>query len=176
MLRPCQLWGQVFDVHQAPTKITKRDYRRTARYDSKTQSYLKDYYIQSNICVSHKHGYCESPSFEDTKEAPKFYREAFFTIESAMNAPVLATKAVLDGLPKRSQLSVDVLGDWRKVTLIDDVFSYTTLVLDGFTLIEKPVSISDFNRIKADDYDTLEYLLGFTLDGEPTKPEQKKEG
>jgi hypothetical protein len=99
-----------------------------------------------------------------TREALEIgYMEAITTIANALNAPVLATDAVLAGLPKDAKAFVVLsTGNMCKMTWAKDCWE----IRDGDYYME--VEPEDSFRIIADKNDpkTAEYLRNnFTLDG-----------
>lgn len=101
-IRPCTLWGETFDVmdvlsvwyHHALggdthfTAITLRDLK-------------KGKYAQRQIL---------SPSFDSKAKGMMTTKEAITAIAEALNAPVLATKKVLAGLPQGSDFLAHKVG------------------------------------------------------------------
>ena len=106
--------------------------------------------------------YIKHPTSPNHKEAD-LLQEAITTIANALNAPVLATDAVLAGLPKDAKAFVVLsTGNMCKMTWAKDCWE----IRDGDYYME--VEPEDSFRIIADKNDpkTAEYLRNnFTLDG-----------
>lgn len=87
--------------------------------------------------------------------------KAITTIAEALNAPVLATKEVLAGLPKDAKVSVLHFNGNTSFGYWNDEIELWEMCYNG-----KHIRIiADSFRISTKDFKTLEYLLQFTLDG-----------
>ena len=155
-IRPCTLWGETFD---AVGVQAVNDY---LTFEEESASPSMGYSCSVLIRDPFK-GDIASPVYKNKIESYKAIAEAITTIANALNAPVLATDAVLAGLPKDAKAFVVLsTGNMCKMTWAKDCWE----IRDGDYYME--VEPEDSFRIIADKNDpkTAEYLRNnFTLDG-----------
>ena len=160
MIRPCTLWGKTFEAIKA--------------FPVQCRHQKSDFFY---IVISHEDFPWENIIKSQIVSASEIYdlqREAIITIAEALNAPVLATKEVLAGLPDEGEfliqnvkwgcgyIDTDCIYTFRNNRFIDSVFNrsvYNVNVVDE--LKENSFEIKAKNEI------ALAYLLQFYTDGTP---------
>jgi hypothetical protein len=141
-IRPCTLWGHTFDAIGASVLPSGRD---------------MGVYTKDNRVIRFEFA---------TREALEIsYMEAITTIANALNAPVLATDAVLAGLPKDANLRTgnhslerNDKGEWGYYDFNENWEDQA----DFWVFV--PIDASDrifYDRCSK----TAEYLRQFTLEG-----------
>lgn len=145
--RPCTLWGETFDAYD--TRICEINMQGSS---SNFEVWVEIW--DRNNCIVVKQCFSD----EEIRVAQI---EAITTIAEALNAPVLATKEVLVGLPKDAKVSVLHFNGNTSFGYWDDEIELWEMCYNG-----KHIRIiADSFRISTKDFKTLEYLLQFTLDG-----------
>ena len=152
MIRPCTLWGQTFDACDVKAV---NDY---LTFEEESASPSMGYSCGVLIRDPFK-GDIASPVYKNKIESYKAIMEAITTIANALNAPVLATKAVLAGLPQGSNFIAHKVG-------------YSPIWQSAFYCTEsqqwwsEDEPLDESYIIKSDGCSkTLARLLEFTLDG-----------
>ena len=155
-IRPCTLWGETFD---AVGVKAVNDY---LTFEEESASPSMGYSCSVLIRDPFK-GDIASPVYKNKIESYKAIAEAITTIANALNAPVLATDAVLAGLPKDAKIYTidEKTGDALKCTF-DEQFGWLcrTGHFDEASALGKRYRIFTINDSK-----TAEYLRQFKLDG-----------
>ena len=155
MMRPCTWGGKLFDAYQNLNIIEGGIDSSLTYYKTLSYSDVKIIDNDGYLIVSKK---CASAEKEDVL---KVKMEAITTIADALNAPVLATDAVLAGLPKDAKaVLIDDIGvphslDWVSRAVIGDGWAWG----DDY-------DVMPYHRIQAFRCSkTAEYLRQFTLQG-----------
>jgi len=173
MRRPCTLpahWKQTepFDAMKIGTFLY-----RPVPYHTQTKKkteYRIELFINDSDSIF-------SPPARDKKELEQYKFEAITTIAEALNAPVLATDAVLAGLPKDAKVYEGVNHESNGIKTQMKCFLYWGLTdkkegwmyrehdLDSLDGESYDYLVSKSDKLYADDPKTAEYLRQFTLEG-----------
>jgi len=150
MMRPCTLWGHTFDACDF-----NMDYFEVFRNESDCNYNV--YFLGTKIAT-----------VDEYADSFPIYRQIITTIADALNAPVLASKKVLAGLPTDA-----------KALLIEKDGTVSMLKTGFLPIIEygwvwhDSCYVQPYHRIQAhNDPKTAEYLRQFTLEGKRIKQKE----
>jgi hypothetical protein len=163
MMRPCTLWGETFDAGDV---LQVRNTETHVFIDLNTVKLINGHPVFGKVIASPFYDECHV-------ESQKYTLEAITTIADALNAPVLATDAVLAGLPKDAKvwkvwddgLELCFIRWFNKRWAYNVVDAHSTMTGGGCHVEFKEKELCSADRIKPDDPKTAEYLRQFTLDG-----------